>query len=68
MGIRTTRLRYTAVGLLLIGLILATWELSVRLGWLSQLALPLPTSVLQRGAEQQPERLSGRVNQVIVDD
>ena len=51
MGMRTTRLRYTSVGMLLIGLILAAWELSVRVGWLSQLALPLPTSVLQRGAE-----------------
>ncbi len=51
MGMRTTRLRYTAVGMLLIGLILAAWELSVRMDWVSQLALPLPTSVLQRGTE-----------------
>jgi ABC-type nitrate/sulfonate/bicarbonate transport system permease component len=35
----------------LIGLVLATWEISVRIGWLSRLALPLPTSVLQRVAE-----------------
>jgi ABC-type nitrate/sulfonate/bicarbonate transport system permease component len=51
MGIRAKRFRYHALGLLLIGLVLATWELAVRVGWLSQLALPLPTGVLGRGAQ-----------------
>ena len=51
MGLRTKRLGYSALGLLLIGLLLATWEVAVRVGWLSQLALPLPTRVLQRGAQ-----------------
>lgn len=51
MGIRTTGLRYTATGILLIGLVLAIWEISLRVGWVSQLALPLPTGVLEHGAK-----------------
>jgi len=51
MGIRKTRLRDRLIGLLLIGLVLAVWEAAVRVGWLSPLALPLPTGVIQSAAE-----------------
>jgi NitT/TauT family transport system permease protein len=48
---RKTRLRYSLIGLLLIGLVLAIWEAVVRIGWVSPLALPLPTGVIQSAAE-----------------
>lgn len=51
MGKRKTRFRDSLIGLLLIGLVLAIWETAVRIGWISPLALPLPTGVIQSAAE-----------------
>ena len=51
MGMRKARLRDSLIGLLLIGLVLAIWEAVVRIGWVSPLALPLPTGVIQSAAE-----------------
>jgi NitT/TauT family transport system permease protein len=51
MGIRKTRLRDSLTGLLLIALVLAIWEAVVRIGWVSPLALPLPTGVVGSAAE-----------------
>jgi len=51
MGIRKTRLRDSLIGLLLIGLVLAIWEAVVKIGWVSPLALPLPTGVIQSAVE-----------------
>jgi ABC-type nitrate/sulfonate/bicarbonate transport system permease component len=48
---RKARLRDSLIGLLLIGFLLAIWETAVRIGWISPLALPLPTGVIRSAAE-----------------
>jgi len=51
MGMRKARLRDSLIGVLLIGVLLAIWETVVRTGWISPLALPLPTGVVGSAAE-----------------
>lgn len=46
MGSSAKRLQYITHGILLIGVLLVVWEISVRAGWVPSLALPMPSKVL----------------------